>query len=226
MRLDNEGPPSPGSGYPPADFRRRALARCIDLLLALSPLLLVPRSHPRPGEILAAALLLCGDALFGPGRSLGKRMAGLRVVALASRRPAGTRESMVRNAIFVLGLLPALFGAPLPLSLGALAGIVLIEAAVALQPLTRDLGQRRLGDLVAGTQVIDASIAIGLRVPPPAETPRTPAPLASRASFESANSAPAAEPCPAAGPTGDPRRHSPPPAALFLNHEEAQCVSP
>jgi uncharacterized RDD family membrane protein YckC len=198
MRLDNEGPPKPGSGYPPADFRRRAVARCIDLLLALSPLLLVPRSHPRPGEILAAALLLCGDALFGPGRSLGKRLAGLRVVALASRRPAGTRESMARNAIFVLGLLPALFGAPLQLSLGALACIVLIEAAVALQPLTRDLGQRRLGDLLAGTQVIDASIAIGLRVPPPAEAPRTPAPLASRAARST--------------------EHTP--------EEEAQCVSP
>jgi uncharacterized RDD family membrane protein YckC len=181
MTLDNSEPPSPGTGYPPADFRRRALARCLDLLIAVSPLVLVPRSHPRSGEILCAALLLCGDALFGPGRSLGKRIAGLRVVALASRRPAGTRESMVRNAIFVLGFLPAVFGAPLQLSLGALGCIVLIEAAVALRPLTRDLGQRRIGDLLAGTQVIDASIAIGLRVPRPSDTPPAAAPLASRA---------------------------------------------
>ncbi len=181
MRLDSEAPQGPGTSYPPADFRRRAAARCIDLLIAVSPLFLVPRSHPRAGEILAAALLLCGDALFGPGRSLGKRLAGLRVVALASRRAAGTRESMMRNAIFVLGLVPAAAGAERLFSLGALACIVLVEAVVALRPLTRDLGQRRLGDLLAGTQVIDASIALGLRAPQPAEAPRAPAPLASRA---------------------------------------------
>lgn len=179
--MDSAEPPSPATGYPPAEFRRRVVARCIDLLVALAPLLLVPRTHPRAGELLSAALLLCGDSLFGPGRSLGKRIAGLRVMALSTRRPAGTRESMTRNAIFVLGLVPAAFGAEPLLSLGALACIALIEAAVALRPLTRDLGQRRLGDLLAGTQVIDASIAIGLRAPQPAETPRAPAPFASRA---------------------------------------------
>ncbi|MGZ6143662.1 MAG: RDD family protein [Myxococcales bacterium] len=176
---DAAEPPS----YPPADFRRRVLARVIDLLIALSPLLLVPRGHPRAGEILAAALILCADALFGPGRSLGKRLAGLRVLVLATRRPAGTRESIVRNAIFVLGLLPAVIGAPVLLTAGALACIALLEAIVALQPLTRDLGQRRLGDLFAGTQVIDASIALGIRAPAARETPRAAAPLASRAAF-------------------------------------------
>jgi uncharacterized RDD family membrane protein YckC len=174
-------PEPPPQGYPPADIRRRALARCFDLLIAVAPLILVQRGHPLAGEILAGALLLTGDSLFGPGRSLGKRLAGLRVLVLASRRPAGTRDSMARNAIFVLGLLPALFGAPLPFTFGALLCIAALEAGVALRPLTRDLGQRRLGDLFAGTQVIDASIAIGLRTPPPAEAPRAPAPLASRA---------------------------------------------
>lgn len=184
MRLDNSEPPSPG--YPPADFRRRAAARFLDLAVALAPLLLVPRGHLRAGQILAAALLLCGDSLFGPGRSLGKRLAGLRVLVLGSPRPCGNRQSMARNAIFVLGLLPAVAGAPLPLTFAALACIVLVEAFVALRPLTRDLGQRRLGDLLAGTQVIDASIAIGLRATPPVEPPRAPAPLASRAARKTA----------------------------------------
>jgi uncharacterized RDD family membrane protein YckC len=177
------GNPDPPGAYPPADFRRRALARCIDLLVAASPLLLVERGRPLSGEILSAALLLTGDSLFGPGRSLGKRLAGLKVLVLATRRPAGTRESIARNFVFALGLLPVLFGAPLPLTFLALTCIALVEAAVALRPLTRDLGQRRLGDLLAGTQVIDASIAIGLRAPRPAEAPRAPAPLASRAAF-------------------------------------------
>lgn len=178
-------PPSPGQDYPPADFRRRVLARCIDLLIAAAPLLLVQRGHRLAGVVLSAGLLLTFDALFGPGRSLGKRLAGLRVLVLATRRPAGTRESSVRNAIFVLGLVPALAGAPLQLSFGALACIALIEAAVALRPLTRDLGRRRIGDLLAGTQVIDASIALGIRTPRPAESPRTAAPLASRAARRS-----------------------------------------
>ena len=176
---DSGEPPS----YPPADFRRRVIARAIDLLVALSPLLLVPHSHPRAGEILAAALLLTGDSLFGPGRSLGKRLAGLRVLVLRTRRPAGVRESILRNLVFVLGLLPALFRTQALIVGGAVACIALVEAAVALMPLTRDLGQRRLGDLLAGTQVIDASIALGVRAPPARETPRAAAPLASRAAF-------------------------------------------
>ncbi len=183
--MDKPDPPSPGQGYPPADFRRRILARCIDLLIAVAPLLLVQRGHRLAGVILAAGLLLTGDSLFGPGRSLGKRLAGLRVLVLATRRPAGTRDSAVRNAIYVLGLVPALAGAPLQLAFGALVCIALIEAAVALRPLARDLGQRRLGDLLAGTQVIDASIAIGLRAPHAPETHRTAAPLASRAARQS-----------------------------------------
>jgi len=187
MKLDSSEPPGPSSGYPPADFRRRAVARAIDFLVAISPLWLMPRGHARAGEILAAALLLCGDSLFGPGRSLGKRIAGLRVLVIVPRRAAGTRESIIRNAIFVLGLLPAELGAPLPFSFGALACIALVEAGVALRPLTRDLGQRRIGDLLAGTQVIDASIALGLRAPPAAKTAVAPAPLASRAARKNAH---------------------------------------
>ena len=181
MKLDSSEPPGPSTDYPPADFRRRVLARSLDLCVALAPLLLVPRSHLRAGQILSAALLLCGDSLFGPGRSLGKRVTGLRVLVLGSPRPCGNRQSMMRNAVFVLGLLPVVIGAPLPLTLAALACISLLEAGVALRPLTRDLGQRRLGDLLAGTQVIDASIAIGLREPKPVAPPPAPAPLASRA---------------------------------------------
>jgi hypothetical protein len=59
--------------------------------------------------------------------------------------------------------------------------VVVVEAAVALRPLTRDLGQRRLGDLVAGTQVIDGRVALGLEARPVTNRAPAPAPLASRA---------------------------------------------
>jgi uncharacterized RDD family membrane protein YckC len=169
-------PPS----HPPADFRRRVLARAVDLLIAVAPLLLVPRGHPLWGEALCAAFLLCGDSLFGPGRSLGKRFAGLRVLSLASRRPAQLRESLLRNAVFAVTLLPALLGARVQVSAAALLCVLALEGFVATRPLTKDFGRRRLGDLLAGTQVIDASLALGL---PSAvrETPAAPAPFASRA---------------------------------------------
>jgi uncharacterized RDD family membrane protein YckC len=160
--VEKAEPPS----HPPADVRRRALARGLDLCIGLAPLLLV-REHARAGELLSLALLLCADALFGTGRSLGKRAAGLRVVQLATRRPAGIAACLRRNAIFAVALLPALFGIshPIAVSVAALAVLLAIETGVAFQPLTRDLGARRIGDLIAGTQVIDASVALGIKDP-------------------------------------------------------------
>ena len=179
--MTEQSEPPGQQAYPPAEFRRRAVARCIDLLIAASALVLVDRGHPLAGAVLSAALILLGESLFGTGRSLGKRLAGLRVIVLATRRPAGPRESVLRNAIFAAGLLPVVAGAPLQFTFGALVCIALIEAGVALRPLTKDFGKRRIGDLIAGTQVIDASIALGLRAVRPAETHRTASPLASRA---------------------------------------------
>jgi uncharacterized RDD family membrane protein YckC len=170
----------PPSRYPPADPRRRLLGRAIDFAVAFAPLLVVPRGHPWAGDILAAALLLCNDSLFGPGRSLGKRLAGLRVIALDGR-PANVRESFLRNVLFLFGLLPELFGRGLAITAAAFACLAAVEACIALMPLTRDLGQRRLGDLLAGTQVIDASIAAGAGVDLPVKAAAVPAPLATGA---------------------------------------------
>ena len=179
--MDPAEPPGKRPPYPPADFRRRVFARAIDLLVAFAPLLLVPRGHPLATALLCAALLFFADSLFGPGRSLGKRLAGLRVVVLATRRPAGVRESVLRNGVFVLAAAPMLAGAAPQLSGAALACIVVLEAGVALRPLTRDLGQRRLGDFIAGTQVIDARLALGVEARPLANSSPATAPLASRA---------------------------------------------
>jgi uncharacterized RDD family membrane protein YckC len=139
--------------------------------------------------LLPAAILFFGDSLFGAGRSLGKRLAGLRVMVIATRRPAGVRESVLRNAIFVLGLAPALAGAPPQLAAVALACIIVLETGVALRPLTRDLGQRRLGDLVAGTQVIDGRVALGLESRSVTNGARAAAPLASRAARQKEDTA-------------------------------------
>ena len=94
--MDKAEPSGPRPSYPPADFRRRAIARAIDLLVAL-------------------------------------------------------------------------------------ACVIVLEAGIALRPLTRDLGQRRLGDLIAGTQVIDGRVALGLPTRPVTNPAPATAPLASRA---------------------------------------------
>lgn len=168
MSPDTSEPPGPPgtSSYPPADARRRVLARLLDLCACLVPLVLAPGDHTTAAALASGALLLFSDALFGPGRSLGKRLFGLRTISLATRRPAGTLASVQRNAIFALAILPALFApSPLLLVTEALGAIFAAEALVALLPLRRDLGQLRFGDLLAGTQVIDASIPLPLLEP-------------------------------------------------------------
>jgi len=158
----------PGSPYPPADGRLRALARSVDVAVALTPLWLAP-AHERINALLCVALLLFGDSLFGPGRSLGKRLFGLRVISLAARRPAGLGAGVRRNAVFAAASLVSMAGTPhWVFGLAGLALALAVESAVALMPRNRDvLGRRRLGDLWAGTQVIDASIALKIEVPKP-----------------------------------------------------------
>jgi uncharacterized RDD family membrane protein YckC len=189
--VETAEPPS----YPPADPRRRTFARALDLCIGLLPLVLVPGGHPRAGALLSAILLVAGDSLFGTGRSLGKRAAGLRVISLRTRRPAGIEACLRRDAIFAVAPLPALFGASHPLLVTAVAllAICALEASVALRRLTRDFGQRRLGDLFAGTQVIDGSIALGIAHGTRADSRPAAAPLvSSRAarSVEDARSGP------------------------------------
>jgi uncharacterized RDD family membrane protein YckC len=157
-----------GEAYPPADLRRRFLARVCDALLAALPFALFgPTRLPLTATLCAAAILLCNDGLFGPGRSLGKRLLGLRVIVLRTRQPGDTTASMRRNLLFAVAILPAAIGGPRSIywALAATIAMTAIESAAALGVLQRDLGKRRLGDLFAGTQVIDASIALGLMTP-------------------------------------------------------------
>lgn len=185
----------PGSTYPPADLRRRALARLLDFAVALAPLLLVPPAHAAAGLTLSAALLACGDRLFGPGRSLGKRVAGLRCIVVATRRPADLPASLRRNAIFACAPIAAALGhlrPPLVWTLVLLGAASLLELSTLLRKLARDLGRRRLGDFAAGTQVVDASLAVGLPAPG-RKGLRAATTLASRAALDAVRPLPLAE---------------------------------
>src|SRR5262245_61952180 len=104
--MDGAEPPGSASErapYPPADGRLRVLARGVDLVVP-AMMLFAPVAAPRAMALCAAALVLCSDSLFGAGRSLGKRLFGLRVVLLRTRRPAPLGATLKRNAIFALAL--------------------------------------------------------------------------------------------------------------------------
>ena len=140
--------PTHGSPYPKLDVRARLAARLIDVAIALVPLFFLP---PPGGALCAALFLIVADALF-QGQSPGKKCLGIKVVRLRTRLGAGVRCSARRNALFALSAL--LTGIPghgvwiAPLVATAIALIELIRAR------RHPLGQR-LGDIWAGTQVID-----------------------------------------------------------------------
>ena len=86
---------------------------------------------------------------FAGGRSIGKRLIGLQTVLPDSREPAGFRESIIRNIPFAAA--QVFFVVPY---VGWLASTVIV-AFEAILIIGNEQG-RRLGDELAGTQVLDA----------------------------------------------------------------------
>jgi uncharacterized RDD family membrane protein YckC len=133
-----------GGIYPKAQVLNRGIAKLIDLLIvAAAGQIFVP-----VGFLGGLAYILIADGFAG-GRSIGKRLIGLQTVLPDRREAIGFRESIIRN---------------LPLAVAQLAFAIpyvgwLVAAAIigfeAVLILGNEQG-RRLGDEVAGTQVLDA----------------------------------------------------------------------
>lgn len=134
-----------GSPYPKAELGPRIIARLLDLAVAG-----LFAWMGLPGLLVALAYLLFADAL-PHGQSPGKRLMGLRVVHIPSRRPAGPVQAMVRNlpiaACFALH----------PVLAGLLAIPVL---GFELYMLYTDPLGIRIGDIFSDTQVIDAKVPL------------------------------------------------------------------
>ncbi len=71
----------------------RTVAKILDFIIIAAAAEVVPKA----GFYAGLAYLLIGDGLFG-GRSLGKKLVGLRVVS-ANQRPCTIRDSIIRNSI-------------------------------------------------------------------------------------------------------------------------------
>ncbi len=144
-----EGGPLPGTK---AGLLNRWIAKCVDLLIAAA-LTELPFAV---GFYAGVTYLLIADGLWR-GRSVGKRLIGLRVIILPEARPeargssggCGFRESILRNAPLAVayGL-----SATLPY-VGWVVGLVAVVVE-ALLMIGNDRGQR-LGDELAGTQVVE-----------------------------------------------------------------------
>ena len=145
-----------GSPYPKADLTLRGLARLVDLTLAFT----VANVAREAGPPLAALYLLLADGLM-QGQSIGKRIFGVRAVVLPPEgvvgraRPAGYRDSVLRNAPFALvGLFYGLTLVGWLLLFVVGLPIVAFEAYMVWS----DRLGIRIGDVFADTQVVDAKV--------------------------------------------------------------------
>lgn len=136
---------SVGAGiYPKAQVLNRGIAKLIDVfIVASADQMIVP-----VGFLAGLAYILIADGFAG-GRSIGKRLIGLQTVLPDRREAAGFRESIIRNLPFAVAQLA--FAVPyvgwiVSVAIMALEGVLIIG---------NEQG-RRLGDEIAGTQVLDA----------------------------------------------------------------------
>lgn len=145
MAEEVRGGHSIGAGiYPKAQVLNRGIAKLIDVfIVAAADQMIVP-----VGFLAGLAYILIADGFAG-GRSIGKRLIGLQTVLPDRHEPAGFRESIIRNLPFAVAQLA--FAIPyvgwiVSVAIMALEGVLIIG---------NEQG-RRLGDEIAGTQVLDA----------------------------------------------------------------------
>jgi uncharacterized RDD family membrane protein YckC len=134
-----------GDAVQRADFTTRAVAGFIDLLLVIG----LARLPDVLGFLSATGYILARDGMFD-GRSVGKRLIGLRVLFPEDAGSAATyRESIIRNVPLALSYSVFL----IPYAGWALGPSVLVlEGLAALG----DERGRRIGDLLARTMVADS----------------------------------------------------------------------
>jgi len=136
--------PSEVGIYPKAQVLNRFIAKLIDLFLAAAAAEVIAPV----GFLAGLAYLLAADGFAG-GRGIGKRLIGLQTILPETRESAGFRESIIRNIPFAVAYVA--FAVPYVGWL-ATAAIVAFEAILIIG---NERG-RRLGDELAGTQVLDA----------------------------------------------------------------------
>lgn len=86
--------------YKRAGLLLRTIAKILDFIIITA----VAEVIPKAGFFAGLAYLLIGDGLFD-GRSLGKKLIGIRVVSANTNEACTFRDSIFRNSIFGIGYL-------------------------------------------------------------------------------------------------------------------------
>ena len=130
--------------YPKAQVLNRFIAKLIDLFIVAA----AAEAINPVGFLGGLAYILAGDGFAG-GRSIGKRLIGLQTILPDTREAAGFRESIIRNVPFAaaqIAFVVPYVGWIVAAAIVAFEGVLIIG---------NEQG-RRLGDELAGTQVLDA----------------------------------------------------------------------
>jgi len=135
-----------------AKILNRVIARSIDLLIAGALLEVIPVA----GYFAGLLYILIADGLF-EGRSIGKKIIGLKVLILDTSAVCSYKESIIRNAPLAVGFL--LYGVlrVIPFLGWVLSAVVtiLIMSLEGLIIIGNEKGMR-FGDEIAKTIVVDA----------------------------------------------------------------------
>jgi hypothetical protein len=121
----------------------RVVAKTIDFLIVAA----LTEAIPKIGYFAGLAYLLLGDGLF-EGRSIGKRLLGLRVMLIDSGTPCTYRASALRNFVFAVAYLLMFIpfiGFVFPLAILIFEGIIMIGNEQGM----------RLGDELSKTHVVE-----------------------------------------------------------------------
>ncbi|MFZ5907946.1 MAG: RDD family protein [Nitrospirota bacterium] len=121
----------------------RTVAKILDFILIAAAAELIPKA----GFFAGLAYLLLGDG-FLEGRSIGKKLIGLRVVSADTHKPCSFKDSVLRNSTLALGYFLShvlWFGWTFILLVSVLEFIVLLGSRNGM----------RIGDELAKTLVID-----------------------------------------------------------------------
>lgn len=130
-----------------ADLLLRTVAKILDFIIICAVLEIVPRA----GFFAGLAYLLLGDGFF-EGRSLGKKLIGLRVVSADTHTPCTFRNSILRNSTLGIGFL---FIKISWVGWIALSIISIFEFIMLLG----SSNKMRIGDELAKTIVVESSLA-------------------------------------------------------------------
>jgi uncharacterized RDD family membrane protein YckC len=125
----------------------RTVAKILDFIIIAAAVEIVPKA----GFFAGLVYLLIGDGFFD-GKSLGKKLIGLRVISVDTNTPCTFRDSILRNSIFGIGFLfykIPWFGWIVTAIISVLEFIILLGSRDGM----------RLGDEIAKTKVVTVDSA-------------------------------------------------------------------